>query len=423
MIDINLIREDKAAVIKELSRRGGDFTCDIDKIYALDKTWRELLKRSESLKAEKNSVSAEIGKLKREKKSAEAQIASMQGIAVKIKELDSEIRDLKAEFDSILMLIPNITDPAIPFENSVIREEGEVIPPAFEAKTHWEIGEDLGILDFAAAASLSGSRFPLLKGRGCELERGLSRFMLDLHTSKHGYTEIMPPHLVKEEIMRGTGQLPKFREDMYALNDGSLFLIPTAEVPLANLVRERITEPSDLPLKYTALTPCFRREAGSYGKDTSGLIRNHQFNKVELVNIVSSVESEETHLKLLTESEEVLRLLGLSYRVLLLGSSDTGFSASKTYDLEVWMPGEKLWREVSSCSNCLDFQARRMEARTRGENSSTVYLHTLNSSGLAVGRIFAAVLENFQREDGSVAIPEALRPYMNGLKELRKDAK
>ncbi|NLB34390.1 MAG: serine--tRNA ligase [Elusimicrobia bacterium] len=423
MLDINIIREDKDGVIKELSRRGGDFSKDIEKIYFLDKSWRELLKKSDALKAERNSVSTEIGKLKREKKSADEKIAAMQIISEKIKELDAGIREVRTELKSALLLVPNLIEKDTPYENTVLREEGEVKDLGFPAKTHWEIGEDLGILDFEAAVSLSGSRFALLKGLGCNLERGLANFMLDTHTSKHGYTEIMPPILVREDVMVGTGQLPKFRDDMYALDDGSMFLIPTSEVPLCNLVREKITDASELPLKFTALTSCFRRESGSYGRDTKGLIRNHQFNKVELVNIASPEESEEMHEKLLEESEEILKLLGLTYRVLLLGSSDTGFSAAKTYDLEVWMPGEKLWREVSSCSNCLDFQARRMDARTRGKDSSTVYLHTLNSSGLAVGRIFAAVLENYQRADGSVAIPEVLQAYMGDKKEIKKNTR
>lgn len=418
MIDIILVRDDKEAVITSLSRRGTDFREEIERIHSLDRSWRELLKESESLKAQKNRVSDKIGQLKRNKEDASLEIASMQEIASRIKELDLSIRNIKEDLDAALLLIPNITDPSIPYENKILREEGEEKFFDFEPRPHWELGEELDLMDLPAATSLSGSRFPLLKGKGCLLERGLARLMLDLHTGKHGYTEIMPPLLVKEEIMTGTGQLPKFKEDMYSLNDASHYLIPTAEVPLSNLAREKITDPTELPLKYTALTPCFRREAGSYGKDTSGLIRNHQFNKVELVNIVRAADSEKTHLELLKESEAVLRLLGLRYRVLLLGSSDTGFSAAKTYDLEVWMPGEKLWREVSSCSNCRDFQARRMEARTRSENSATEYLHTLNSSALAVGRIFAAVLENYQEKDGSVIIPAELRPYMNNIEKL-----
>jgi len=420
VLDINLIRNDRKSVINLLSRRGADFSAEIEEIANLDSGWRRVLSESEELKRLRNEVSDEIGLLKREGGDASEKISSMKEISLRIKELDSEAKEFKEKSDALLLGVPNIPAEGLGYDNSVIRDSGPVPEPGFEYLPHWELGEMLGILDFEKAALLSGSRFPLLKGDGCRLERALASFMLDLHTEKHGYTEIIPPFLVREEVMTGTGQLPKFREDMYGTEDDGLFLIPTAEVPLTNMHRGGIIDPDDLPLKYTALTPCFRREAGSYGKDTRGLIRNHQFSKVELVNITSPEDSENSHLTLLRESEEVLKLLGLPYRVLLLGSSDMGFSASKTYDLEVWMPGEGLWREVSSCSNCGDFQARRMETRTRGEDSTTVYAHTLNSSGLAVGRIFAALLENFQTQEAGIRIPEVLSSYMKGRKLIER---
>ncbi|MDA3792685.1 MAG: serine--tRNA ligase [Elusimicrobia bacterium] len=415
MLDINQIRENSGNVIEMLSVRGEDFTSVIEEIKKLDSVWRLNLKEAEKLKAEKNSVSEQIGELKREGKDASGVIKKMQEVASRIKELDEKVKNVKSELDNKQRYIPNIPAEGIRKVDRIVREEGKKkdfsdseTPPL----PHWDIGEMLKIIDLKTATKLSGSRFPLLKGEGAELERALITFMLDIHRKYHGYTEIMPPYLVKEEIMTGTGQMPKFGEDMYNTKKDNLYLIPTAEVPLTNMHREEIIGKEDLPKKYMAYTPCFRREAGSYGKDTGGLIRNHQFNKVELVNIVLPEESDNFHRQLLSESEEVLKRLGLTYRVLELGTCEIGFSATKTYDLEVWMPGEKKWREVSSCSNCRDFQARRMALRYRKEDGNTEYLHTLNSSGVAVGRIFAAILENFQTDEINVIIPKAIRKYI-----------
>ncbi|MEA3507102.1 MAG: serine--tRNA ligase [Elusimicrobiota bacterium] len=417
MLDINQIRENSGKIIEKLARRGEDFTPAIEKIKELDSRWRRYLKETEELKAEKNRVSDKIGELKREGKDASSVIEKMQKTSSGIKELDEKVKDIKTELDSRRNYIPNIPDAGISKEDRVVREERKKEDfSSAKALPHWEIGEMLKVIDLPAAAKLSGSRFPLLLREGAELERALITFMLDIHRKNHGYTEIMPPYLVKEEIMTGTGQMPKFGKEMYNTVKDNLYLIPTAEVPLTNMHKEEILEKEDLPKKYMAYTPCFRREAGSYGKDTGGLIRNHQFNKIELVNIVMPEESEKFHRQLLLESEEVLKRLGLTYRVLELGTHELGFSAAKTYDLEVWMPGEKKWREVSSCSNCRDFQARRMASRYRKEDGSTEYVHTLNSSGVAVGRIFAAVLENFQTDEINVIIPKALRKYIKRKK-------
>lgn len=420
MLDITKIRENPDRVIESLSKRGKDFSEEINEIKNLDEKWRDLLTRSEELKHKKNKVSDEIGNLKRQGKDASKIISEMKEISDKTKDLDAEIKQIKTELDNRMLYIPNIPDSDIRPRDRLIRQEGEKKTFEFEPRTHWEIGEILKILDFESAAKLSGSRFALLRGEGAELERALISLMLDIHKTKFGYTEIMPPYLVKQEIMVGTGQLPKFVQEMYATEKDELYLIPTAEVPLANIHRQEIIEPEDLPKKYVAYTPCFRREAGSYGKDTSGLIRNHQFNKVELVNIVKPGQSGDFHQQLLKESEEILKILDLPYRVMELGTEDFGFSSSRTYDLEVWMPGEKRWREVSSCSNCRDFQARRMNTRYRTESGSTEYVHTLNSSGLAIGRIFAAVLENYQTRGININLPDSISKYMSGKTQIKR---
>jgi seryl-tRNA synthetase len=422
MLDINLIREDPQAVKDSLSKRGADYGAAIDAILENDEKWRSLVSSSEQLKSQRNKVSADIALLKKNGEDASGAISDMQRVSAEIKELDEKGRILREEIDSMMLLLPNIPEAGLDFEDRVIRQEGEV-PAARGALSHWEIGEKLGILDLKRAAKLSGSRFAVMLGRGAALERALIAFMLDLHINEGGYTEIMPPVLVKEEVMKGTGQLPKFKEDMYVTGGESpedeRYLIPTAEVPLTNFHREEILDESELPKKYVAYTPCFRKEAGSYGKDTSGVIRQHQFNKVEIVNISKPEDSEKMHEELLKESEEVLKRLGLVYRVIELGSGDFGFSAVKTWDLEVWMPGEEKWREVSSCSNCRDFQARRMKTRMKTASGENVLVHTLNSSGVAVGRIFAAILENFQTEDSSnIKIPEALRKYLGDSEYL-----
>ncbi|MFH1416353.1 MAG: serine--tRNA ligase [Elusimicrobiota bacterium] len=419
MLDITLIRKDKESIIELLSKRGGDYRDQIEAIKGKDAEWRQGISEVEELKNRKNEASKEIGRLKQEGAAASNQIEEMKTIADSIKSHDDKNRNLKSAVDEMSLIIPNLPDEKTGRKDTVIRETGSKPTFGFKPAAHWEIGEILKIMDLKTAAKLSGSRFAMLCGEGSRLERALIGFMLDIHIGKHGYTEIMPPYLVREEIMVGTGQLPKFREEMYITKEDNLCLIPTAEVPLANICREEILSPEDLPKKYVAYTPCFRREAGSYGKDTSGLIRQHQFNKVELVNIVVPEESEMFHEQLLAESEEILKQLELTYRVIELGTEELGFSASRTYDLEVWMPGEEKWREVSSCSNCRDFQARRMMTRYRTE-SGTKYVHTLNSSGLAVGRIFAAVLENFQTEEMNVTIPEVLRKYMNGKESIER---
>jgi seryl-tRNA synthetase len=413
MLDINKIRREKDSVIELLSRRGKDYSNEINEIRKLDEKWREFLSESEELKHKRNKESDRIGIYKKEGKNGGGLIAEMKDTSGKIKQLDEEIRKIRSEMDTLLLNIPNLPAPDIDRQDKVIRECGKKKEFGFEPRTHWEIGEILKILDFKKAAVLSGSRFAFLAGEGAELERALINFMLDIHKEKFGYTEIMAPYLVRQEIMTGTGQLPKFKEELYMTQD-ELYLIPTAEVTLANIHRQEILEKDWLPKKYVSYTPCFRREAGSYGKDTSGLIRNHQFNKVELVNIVLPEDSGRFHDQLLAESEEVLKQLGLIYRVKILGAEDFSFSAAKTYDLEVWMSGEKKWREVSSCSNCKDFQARRMDTKYRTDSGQTEYVHTLNSSGLAVGRIFAAILENFQTREINVVIPHALRIYMKG---------
>ncbi len=422
MLDMNLIRKNKEALVNKLSRRGTSFADRIEKIKDLDNLWRKYLSEMEQIRYEKNSVSEEIGKLKRESKDASTIISRMKKASLKEKELKEKVDSAKDDIRREMLLIPNIPDDNLSAEDLEIRTEGEEQEFTFNVLPHWEAGKILKIMDFEKASILSGSQFSLLKGEGAELERALVNFMLDIHISKHGYQEIIPPYLVKEEIMEGTGQFPKFRDDSYITRQDGLCLIPTAEVPLVNLVREKILDKEKLPLKYVAYTPCFRREAGSHGLDTKGLIRNHQFNKVELVNITSRENSYELHENLLSESEEILRLLGLKYRVLQLGAKEMGFSAAKTYDLEVWMPGEKKWREVSSCSNCTDFQARRINSRYRDGKGDINYTHTLNSSGLAVGRIFAAIVENFQTKEINVKIPEKLQHYMKGKKIInRKD--
>jgi len=419
VLDINIIRNETEKVIESLSKRGADFSGEIQKIRELDIEWRKQLKPIEELKREKNVISKEIGLLKREGKEVSEKIQKMKELKNQIKQAESgepiemssgetgKRYQLEEDIKNKMLLLPNLPDNDIGLKDEIIRQEGVPKEFDFEVRPHWEAGEILKILDFKTATKLSGSRFALLKAEGAELERALISFMLDIHKDKHGYTEIIPPYLVREETMTGTGQLPKFREEMYILQEDNLCLIPTAEVPLANIHAGEIMDSADLPKKYVAYTPCFRREAGSYGRDTSGLIRNHQFNKVELVNIVRPEDSDRFQEQLLAESEEILKLLGLTYRVILLGTTEMGFSASKTYDLEVWMPGEKKWREVSSCSNCRDFQARRMNTRYRDEKGNTAYVHTLNSSGVAVGRTFAAVLENFQTKELNVEIPES----------------
>ncbi len=417
MIDINLIRSNPDFVKERLSTRDKEFVKLVDKVLELDIKRREIIKELESLRSERNKLSKEIGKLKREGKDVSEIQERVKGLKARIDELEEELKKVEEELKNTLLWIPNLPHESVPIgedenDNVEVRRWGEPRKFNFEPKPHWEIGEKLGILDFKRGAKLSGSRFTVIKGWGARLERALINFMLDLHTGK-GYREVCPPHLVKPEILIGTGQLPKFEEDLYKCERDNLYLIPTAEVPLTNLYREEILKEEDLPIYLTAYTPCYRREAGAYGKDIRGIIRQHQFDKVELVKIVHPDNSYEELEKLVKDAEEVLQLLGLPYRVVELCTGDLGFSAAKTYDIEVWLPSQNRYREISSCSNCEDFQARRMNTRFKdAKTGKNRFVHTLNGSGLAVGRTLAAILENYQREDGSVEVPEVLRDYV-----------
>ena len=417
MLDMKLIRENFDAVDQRLQTRGG--SSYLEGFRDLDGKRRTLMQANELLKAERNRVSDEIAKVK-DKSLVQQQILEMRTVSQKIKEQDEELKQLDEELQGFLLTVPNLPDPSTPLgssenDNVQVRTWGEPRQLDFPAKPHWEIGESLGILDFERAAKLTGARFVIYRGAGARLERALINFMLDLHTDQHGYEELLPPFMVNRESMTGTGQLPKFEEDLFKLTDPEFFLIPTAEVPVTNMHRSEILKRGELPICYTAYTPCFRREAGSYGKDTRGLIRQHQFNKVELVKFVHPSESAVELEKLTANAEKVLQLLELPYRVMALCSGDIGFSAAKTYDLEVWLPGQSCYREISSCSSFGDFQARRASIRFREDDKAKPeFVHTLNGSGLAVGRTLVAILENYQQPDGSVVIPQALRPYMGG---------
>ncbi len=423
MLDIRYLRENFDAAAKALANRSG--AIDLSAFSGLDQQRRELLSEAEALKAEKNKVSALIGKTK-DKSQVQDEIVRMKEVSSRIKELDDQLRSVEEQLNELLMGIPNIPHEETPIgqseeDNVEIRCWGEKPTFSFAAKAHWDIGEDLGILDFERAGKLSGARFALYFGAGARLERALINFMLDLHTGEHGYTETLPPFLVNRASMTGTGQLPKFESDLFHTEEVDLFLIPTAEVPVTNIHRDEILQEKDLPLAYTAYTPCFRKEAGSHGRDTRGLIRQHQFNKVELVKFTRPEESDAELEKLLNNAEKVLQLLKLPYRVVDLCTGDIGFSAARTFDIEVWLPGQECYREISSCSNFRDFQARRAAIRFKREGGKKAELvHTLNGSGLAVGRTLLAVLENYQQEDGSVVVPEVLRPYMGGLEKITK---
>ncbi|MFQ5736171.1 MAG: serine--tRNA ligase [Thermodesulfobacteriota bacterium] len=424
MLDIKYLRENTQEAERRLKTRGGEL--DLAPMKALDEKRRALIMEAEALKARRNAASQEIGRLKKEKRDATSLMEEMQEVSARIKGLDAETAGCEKELEAFLLTIPNLPNPTVPVgkdesDNPVIRSWGTPREFTFDPLEHTDIGERLGIIDFERAGKLSGARFSLLKGAGARLERALINFMLDLHTTTHGYTEVLPPFMVKKEGFVGTGQLPKFEEDLFKIEGWEHYLIPTAEVPVTNIHREEILEEEVLPVLYTAYTPCFRKEAGSYGKDVKGLIRQHQFNKVELVKFSMPEDSYEELEKLTANAEEVLKRLDLPYRVVTLCTGDVGFSSAKTYDLEVWLPGQGKYREISSCSNFEDFQARRANIRYRPkEGGKTRYLHTLNGSGLAVGRTLVAVLENFQNEDGSVTVPTALRPYMNGLEKIEK---
>jgi len=421
MLDAKLLREKSDEVAARLATRGQDI--DLSSLVTLDRRRRDLLQEAEALKAEKNQVSAVIGRTK-DKSQVQGEIARMKEVSARIKALDDELKETEQAFADGLLVLPNLPHEDCPVgageeENVEVKSWGEIPSFDFTPQAHWDLGEKLGILDFETASKLSGARFSLLKGAGARLERALINFMLDLHTGEHKYIEILPPFMVNRASMTGTGQLPKFEEDLFRTEGVELFLIPTAEVPVTNMHRDEILAPGSLPRSYTAYTPCFRREAGSYGKDTRGLIRQHQFNKVELVKFVLPEESDAQLQVLLADAEKVLQLLGLPYRVVDLCTGDIGFSAARTFDIEVWLPAQATYREISSCSNFRDFQARRAGIRFRREEGARPELvHTLNGSGLAVGRTLVAILENYQQADGSVIIPEVLRPYMGGMEKI-----
>lgn len=424
MLDIKRIRDDFENVKKAVESRGkGDY--NIGRTVELDDKRRELLAEVEALKAEQNKASKQIPQMKKAGEDTTALMAEMKELSNKIAGLDEQVKAVQAELRDVLLGIPNTPNPESPIglddnDNVEIRRWGEPRQFDFDFKAHWDLGTDLGILDFDRAAKLSGARFTVYKGAGAKLERALINFFLNLHTEEQGYTEILPPFMVGRAAMTGTGQLPKFEDDMYHIPEVDQFLIPTAEVPVTNLLSDEIIDGAELPIYYTAYTPCFRKEAGSAGRDTRGLVRQHQFNKVEMVKFVKPEESYDELEKLTNEAEEVLQKLGIPYRVIVLSTGDTGFSSAKTYDIEVWMPSYGRYVEISSCSNFEDFQARRANIRFRRDaKSKPEFVHTLNGSGLAVGRTFAAVLENFQNEDGSITIPEVLRPFM-GCDKIEK---
>lgn len=414
MLDIKRIREEREAVEKGLSGRSGSFS--VDTALKLDDERRALLKEVESKKAERNQVSKEIPQRKKAGEDVTATIAQMRELGDEISAADEKIRAIEEKLRMELLSIPNVPHESVPFgkddsDNVEMRKFSSPRDFDFEPKPHWDLGTDLQLLDFDRGAKLSGARFTIMTGRGARLERSIYNFMLDLHTIDQDYLEIEPPYLVNRASMTGTGQLPKFEEDMYHCNEDDLFLIPTAEVPVTNIYRDEILDEKDLPRYMTAFTPCFRREAGSAGRDTRGIIRQHQFDKVELVKFVKPEGSYDELEKLTNDAEEVLKRLEIPYRVVTLSSGDLGFSSAKTYDIEVWMPSYQRYVEISSCSNFEDYQARRANIRFRDAQGNVRYVHTLNGSGLAVGRTWAAVVENYQNADGSITIPDALRPY------------
>lgn len=415
MLDLKFIRENPERVKKGIKQKGEK--ADVQRILNLDKQRRKILQEVEQLKHDRNQLSQKVSQLKRSGQDAQEVIARTREISQKIKDLDEELRRVETALQEALDWIPNLPHPSVPVgktekDNVVIKAWGKMPEFDFKISDHLEIAERLGILDFQRGSKVAGRGFPVYKGKGAILERALINFMLDVHTREHGYTEIFPPFLVNPESMRGTGQLPKLREDMYYIEKDDLFLIPTAEVPVTNLHRDEILHNDDLPLKYCAYTACFRREAGSWGKDTRGLLRLHQFNKVELVKFVRPEDSYNEHEKLLADATRILELLGIPYRVVELCTGDLSFAAAKCYDIEVWAPAEKRWLEASSCSNFEDFQARRMNIRfKRTQTSKPEFVHTLNASGLATPRLMVALLENFQTDEGTVVVPEPLRKY------------
>jgi len=422
MLDVKLMRENLDEVKTRMATRGAEI--DWNEFVAVDRERREALANIERLKEKKNRLSGEIGKIKKNAGDATALMRDVEEVSEDIRIAEGPLAEIEARFEQFMLTLPNLPNPGVPVgknadDNKEIRRWGDLPKFDFEPKNHWDIGEELGILDFERAAKIAGARFAVYRDAGARLERALINFMLDLHTQEHAYKEMIPPALVNRTALIGTGQLPKFEEDLFRLAQGEYFLIPTAEVPLTNLHRDEMIEREDLPIKYVAYTPCFRSEAGSYGKDVRGLIRLHQFNKVEMVKFTEPETSYDELESMVRNAEEVLKRLKIPYRVVELCTGDLGFGSAKTYDLEVWVPGQNTYREISSCSNCEDFQARRANIRYRKENKGRpIFVHTLNGSGLAVGRTLVAVLENYQQKDGSVVIPDALRSYMGGLERI-----
>ncbi|QHE50577.1 serine--tRNA ligase [Pontibacillus sp. HMF3514] len=424
MLDMKYLRANFDEVKAKLQKRGEDLS-DLDKFGELDERRRELIRKTEELKAKRNEVSKQISAMKKEKKDADHLITEMREVGERVKALDTELKEVEEQLETLMLSIPNIPHESVPVgededDNVLDREWGDVPQFGFEAKPHWDIADQLGILDFERASKVTGSRFVFYKNLGARLERALMSFMMDIHADEHGYEEMLPPYMINSTSMTGTGQLPKFAEDAFKIEEWDYYLAPTAEVPVTNYHREEILTDEDLPKKYVAFSGCFRSEAGSAGRDTRGLIRQHQFNKVELVHFVKPEESYDVLEQLTGHAEKVLQLLKLPYRVMSMCTGDLGFTAAKKYDIEVWIPSQDTYREISSCSNFEDFQARRAGIRFRREQKGKPeFVHTLNGSGLAIGRTVAAILENYQKEDGTVVIPEVLRPYMGGKEVIK----
>src|SRR5699024_6564592 len=425
MLDMKLLRNHFDDVKEKLQHRGEDLS-ELEKFGELDEKRRTLITEVEQLKAKRNEASKRIPQLKRENKDVEPVIKEMREVGEKISTLDEQLKNIEEDLNHVMFSIPNIPHESVPVgedaeDNVVARKWGDLPEFSFTIQPHWDLAENLDILDFERAAKVTGSRFVFYKGLGARLERALWNFMMDLHIDEHGYEEMLPPYIVNRMSMMGTGQLPKFFEDAFEISDWNYFLIPTAEVPVTNYHRDEILQAAELPRKYVAFSGCFRSEAGSAGRDTRGLIRQHQFNKVELVHFVKPEDSYEALETLTGHAEKVLQLLNLPYRVMSMCTADLGFTAAKKYDLEVWIPSQNTYREISSCSNFEDFQARRARIRFRNEEGKPEFVHTLNGSGLAIGRTVAAILENYQQEDGSIIIPEVLRSYMGGKEVITKD--
>ncbi len=424
MLDPKLVRNEPELFSQALEKRGLDPEL-LTKLQALDQERRDLIQRADELKQQRNTVSKELGRRKKAGEDITEQAAQMRDVGAEIKAIDSRRGEAETEFTEILERIPNLPDSSVPAgvddqDNEFLRDWGEPKTFSFEAKPHWDIGEELGILDFKASSKISGSRFWVLKGAGARLERALITFMLDLHTGEHGYQEVLAPSLVTSDTLYGTGQLPKFEEDLFRCEGKDLYLIPTSEVSITSIHRDEILEADRLPLHYCGFSPCYRAEAGAAGKDTRGLVRVHQFHKVELIKLVHPETSFEELEKMVQNAQRVLELLEIPHRVMALCLGDLGFSAAKTYDIEFWSPPQNRWIEISSCSNCTDFQARRAAIRFKSPGQSTEFVHTLNGSGLAVGRTMVAIMENYQNEDGSLTVPEVLRPYMGGLTKIER---